>query len=259
MRHDPLVAIAHRAGEMALGYYGRVVATMKADRTWVTEADEAVERFICGELSRLEPHWPIISEEGYAHGVRPRLSQAEFGIAVDPIDGTAVFIEEVPLWSISIGILRHGLPYMGVVHLPVLNETYSADERHSYRNDKPLKALATPPLNAESVVLVPSNFHRRYDMGGFIGKVRSLGSTAYHLVLVAKGAAVAALCGGGTHIWDIAGGLAVAARNGVEARFLDGTPLDTAAIAEGGIPRHPFLVAPPDYQAAVAALVRRRS
>ncbi len=45
---------------------------------------------------------------------------------VDPIDGTTNFIKDYHMSCVSIGLIRNGKRYMGVVHNPYLNETFYA-------------------------------------------------------------------------------------------------------------------------------------
>jgi fructose-1,6-bisphosphatase/inositol monophosphatase family enzyme len=72
-----------------------------------------------------------------------------------------------------------------------------------------------------------------------------LGSTALHIAIAARGGAVGALCGSGTHLWDIAGALAVAEGTGLEARSLDGELLDLWSLSGGAAAGKPFLVTEP--------------
>ena len=45
---------------------------------------------------------------------------------MDPIDGTTNFIKDYHMSCVSIGLIRNGKRYLGVVHNPYLDETFSA-------------------------------------------------------------------------------------------------------------------------------------
>jgi fructose-1,6-bisphosphatase/inositol monophosphatase family enzyme len=110
-------------GKIALRHYGNVPSERKADRSFVTRADREVEDFLRREATRRAPGLDVLGEES----ATPE-STAEHLLVVDPIDGTGSFVDEVPTWSISVGLCRNGEPIRGVVHLPAVGETYAADE-----------------------------------------------------------------------------------------------------------------------------------
>ena len=63
-------------------------------------------------------------------GGKKRIDQinrnAEYIFVVDPIDGTTNFIKDYHMSCVSIGLIRNGKRYLGVVHNPYLNETFYA-------------------------------------------------------------------------------------------------------------------------------------
>jgi myo-inositol-1(or 4)-monophosphatase len=77
----------------------------------VSEVDRAVEAFIRAELLAEFPDHGVIGEEGSgsAHGGE--------GVTwvIDPIDGTTNFINGVPLFACSIGVLLDGWPLAGAI------------------------------------------------------------------------------------------------------------------------------------------------
>ena len=86
----------------------------KPDRSFVTEADLAVERVIRDRLAAERPEDGILGEE--------------FGIAgdstrqwiIDPIDGTANFLRGVPVWGSLISLAIDGVPVVGVASAPAM-------------------------------------------------------------------------------------------------------------------------------------------
>ena len=103
-------------------------------------------------------------------------------------------------------------------------------------------AAVTPASQVQVCALVPSDVHRRYSLA-LPGRVRSLGSTAYHLALVATGSALAAVVHE-SYPWDGAGVMPMLARADVVAATLDGAALDLRGHLDGGCIEGPMLVAP---------------
>ncbi len=220
-----LEAVATRAGEIALGHFRRVAVERKADRSVVTEADREVERFLVGELGARLPEAGIIGEEGAA-----RPARGTSHLVFDPIDGTAAFVAGLPTWCVCIGVLCDGQPVAGAVHVPCTGELYSATGGEAWWNGVRLAADAAPPAG-DAFIVTDGKAHRRRDIR-YPGKVRSLGSGAYHVLLAARGAAEAALLGH-AHVWDLVGPGAVLFATGGRYEYLDGTPVDLRPLLDG--------------------------
>src|SRR6185295_10857206 len=203
-----------------------VAAERKADRTLVTAADRAVEELLVARLSALLPDAGIVGEEGTA-----RPGRAAEVVVIDPIDGTAAFVAGLPTWCVCIGILRGGEPVAGVVHLPAAGETYVAVDGRAWWNDGPLTALGPPVGEGDRFIVTHAKAHLRYRID-YRGKVRSLGSTAYHVALVARGVADAALVGR-AHVWDLAAPGAVLSAVGGRYEYLRGGAVDLGTMLDG--------------------------
>jgi myo-inositol-1(or 4)-monophosphatase len=222
-----LEAVATRAGALALTHFRRVTPERKADRTLVTAADREVEAVLDAELGALLPDAGVLGEEGTA-----RPGRGPYRIVLDPIDGTAAFVAGLPTWCVCVGILEGARPIAGVVHLPCLGETYSAVGPDAWLNGTPLAPLEGAEPVGDRFIVTHAHAHRRHRIT-YPGKVRSLGSTAYHIALVASGAAEAALLGR-AHVWDLAGPGAILAAVGGRYEYLGGGPVDLAQLADGG-------------------------
>ena len=59
-RLDELETAVRAAGELALGYFGKVAVERKPDRSVVTEADRAVERYLVERLLHIEPSSALV-------------------------------------------------------------------------------------------------------------------------------------------------------------------------------------------------------
>jgi histidinol-phosphatase len=93
----------------------------KPDRTFVTQADTAIERLIRGRLTDSFPDHGLVGEE---YGVESGDSSVRWYI--DPIDGTHNFIRGVPLFGTLLAVERDGELQVGVLSAPALDERWWA-------------------------------------------------------------------------------------------------------------------------------------
>jgi len=227
------------AGDIALRYYQtQLTRHQKDDHSPVTEADHAVEKFLIAKIRQHYPGHAIISEESGRDGL-----QSEFVWVIDPIDGTRVFIDGLPLWCISVGLLRQGEAYRGVVYLPVINEIYyTDDEGVVFWNKRPLKGQLQAEWTPDSFIGVPSEIHTYFDID--FGRLRAFGSAVAHQVYVARGTAVAAFQRR-LSLWDVVAAQAILAGAGGTAVYLDGSPVLMPEVLQLGRCRGPVLVGHP--------------
>jgi myo-inositol-1(or 4)-monophosphatase len=239
-----LEEVAVRAGALALRHFRGVAAERKQDHSLVTAADREVEDYLAVELGTLLPEAGILGEEGSA-----REGRSADRIVIDPIDGTAAFVAGLPTWCICFGILRHGRPVAGLVHVPCTQETYTAIGGQAWWNGRRLDPLDRPPHGDRFVVVDGEAFGRH--RFSYPGKVRSFGSGAYHVALVARGAAEGALLGR-AHLWDLVPPGALLDAVGGRYEYLTGERVDLAALADGRRARGEIIAGAP------AALARLR-
>jgi fructose-1,6-bisphosphatase/inositol monophosphatase family enzyme len=240
------------AGELARSYFRNVTAERKADQTLVTAADRAVESFLTPRLSALLPAARILGEEFGSTGTH----DADYTLTLDPIDGTAAFISGLPTWCVTIGLMRGGVPVGGITYLPMTGETYLADGEVAEWNGRALVKDTRPSGEGDLFMLTHSDYHRA-EAKRFPGKIRSLGSTAYHMALVARGAAVAAVLGR-PRLWDIAAGAAMLRAIGGDLRYRSGDPVDLNAYLAGERASDQLVVAAPGMIDEILALVGPR-
>ncbi len=131
----------------------------------------------------------------------------------------------------------------GITYLPMTGETYVADGDSAEWNGRSLVRPVAPSGEGDLFMLTHSDYHRG-DARRFPGKIRSLGSTAYHMALVARGAAVAAVLGR-PRLWDISAGADVLRAIGGELRHRSGARVDLGALLQGErVPDHVIAAAP---------------
>ncbi|OWV94762.1 inositol monophosphatase family protein [Rhizobium sp. R693] len=118
-------AVAREAGAMALDYFKRrdtlVVETKRDPQDVVSIADRDVENLIRARFKEAFPTDGVLGEE---HGLEQ--GSSGFTWVVDPIDGTSPFVNGMPNWCVSIGLLHDGVPVVGVICAPCHDELYAA-------------------------------------------------------------------------------------------------------------------------------------
>ena len=208
------LALALELADLAAGltmsaFGGRQRVRLKSDATPVTEVDSAVESAIREVLAERRPHDGVRGEEA---GETPGTSGRVW--VVDPIDGTRMFAEGVPLWTTLIG-LRDGDPgsaaVLGVADAPAIGERYHAVQNEgAYCNGRPIGVSEVDRLNAAFVLHAPIEEFRRAGGTGIDALLRvadharatrGIGDAFAHL-LIARGAAEALVEQGPCFEWD---------------------------------------------------------
>ncbi len=191
--------------------------TRKADGSWSLAADEAAHAAAAECMAPLGV--PVLSEE------RADLTvpDDEPWVVLDPLDGTGNFRAGLPPWAFSAGLVHRGRAVAGLVaDLSSGRRWAGAADAGAHRDGVPARVrpgstVVAPTAPSGRGVLVPTTASR----------VRVTGCTAVDVCLVADGSAGAwhNLDRGGTHVHDVAGGLAVLAAAGGVALTPDGAPL----------------------------------
>lgn len=118
------IQICKEAGDLALQYFrdrASLVVDSKGHQDWVTEADKNVEHLIRKRLGEAWPEDGIVGEE---HGNSDGTSG--FRWVIDPIDGTANFVNGLPVWCVILAGVSGGKTRIGIIHDPVHDETFVA-------------------------------------------------------------------------------------------------------------------------------------
>lgn len=233
-----MAAAALEAGQVAYRIYqGGFEVREKADRSPVTEADEAAEALILDRLTRLAPDVPVVAEESAAAGRIPAVDGQFF--LVDPLDGTKEFIARNGEFTVNIALIRSGAPVLGVVHAPVSATLYTGDvaahrATRTERAGTPQQSAPQPihvrPVPETGLTAVVSRSHATPETQAYLARYNvaervSIGSSL-KLCLVAAGQAdLYPRIGGPTMEWDTAAGHAVLLAAGGAVRGPGNVPL----------------------------------
>lgn len=227
------VNLAKLAGKEIVAALGRTLAirykevgTKKLDRAiaaggmWrdpVSEVDQAVEQMIRMRVGKAFPDHDILGEEVDT----ALLHESDFIWAIDPIDGTANFINGFPLFASSIGVLYRGMPVAGAVWCSASHALY-AGIYHA-------RAGGELCFDGEALqVNINPAIKRRLAGSPHVGSssdfpwdTRQTGSAAIECAFVAAGLMRVARFER-PNIWDVAGGMALLRAGGAEIKSFDG-------------------------------------
>lgn len=143
--------LAEQAAHAIMAVYQREFAVQeKADASPLTEADLAAHHLLDRGLRELEPRFPVLSEESSARIFADRLRWRRYWL-IDPLDGTKEFCARNGEFTVNIALIENGEPILGVIHLPVLEESCFAGRglgawrsRHGQQSAISVSAVANP-------------------------------------------------------------------------------------------------------------------
>lgn len=186
---------------------GDIAARMKQGDDPVTAADLAVNEALLKSLPRNGEGW--LSEETADDALRLACSRVW---VVDPVDGTREFVQGIPEWCVSIGLVIDGRPVAGGILNPAAGHRIvgTVDDGVTL-NGTPTAVTGTERVDG-ALVLASRSEVKRGEWDPFFAtpvSVRNMGSVAYKLGCVAAGLADATWTLVPKHEWDVAAGAAL--------------------------------------------------
>lgn len=206
---EEVKAAIRAAGEVLLQHQG------SGNRQWdkgeddpVSLADLASDRLLRGRLLNLGPEFGWYSEET---STDPSQLESDWVWVVDPLDGTKEFLNQIPEYAVSVGLLYRGVPKLGVVYNPATEEMFAGAgdtpvEYQGRRVGVSKQAEITPGV---TTVAVSSSEHKRgeFDTVADEMDLYPMGSVAYKLARVAAGQMDCFYTLTPRSIWDICAGV----------------------------------------------------
>ena len=209
---------------------GRIAVDEKSGHAnFVTYYDRMIQEKIRERLKILLPEAAFVGEEEDVH----EKIREGFSFIVDPIDGTTNFIRDLRCSTVSVGLLRDGEPYIGVIYNPYTDEMFTGLKGEgSYLNG--VRMHVSRKAFRDSIVLFgTSPYYAELNEEGFRKAafyarealdVRRFGSAAYDLALVAAGKAEI-FFELRLSPWDYAAGSLLISEAGGTVTQTDGSPL----------------------------------
>ena len=246
---------AREAGAFLQRNFGAAIQSIerKADKSLATNLDREAERMIVDRIKRHFPRHGIIAEECGTYGSAESSTDSptgEYTWIIDPLDGTHNFIRGIPVFGVSIGVMRRGEFVAGVIYLPVSDEFYTAEKGSgAFKNNMPIKVSAVADL-AESTVSYDTDLRTQADLKLSILKevaaasfnLRMFGASVRTLTYLAEGKIDAAI-EFNDKPWDFAGGACILQEAGGKITTFQGAPLgyeNTCFIASNGFLHEPL-------------------
>ena len=245
-------SILRQAGETAIARRDQAKIQLKPDHTPFTDVELDMEAVILPFLREKFPDYQILSEENGTQG------PAKAAVwALDPIDGTKVYLLGLPNWGISLGSIVDGQPQLGFFYMPVTGDMYWGGAGYgAWHNDQKLPTGLEQNLSDPlGFIAIPANSHRHFDID--YPNLRNFGSTAAHCCYVAQGAAVGALLRR-VNLWDLAGVLPILTQTGVQAEFYSGGPFMPEPYLMGARIKEEILIARPSVMERLREMIHRR-
>ena len=224
-----MLAIAAKAGKLSLKYLDNSKPTLKKDLSILTKADIEISKLCRQALAKTlkDPAHLLINEEddGIAQYLnQKRLSKTSFLWAIDPIDGTRLYANRMPMYGISLGLIKDRKPWLGVVYFPALKELFYCDGKQAYfvqnafspRQKKVMIRPIQEKLSPKSLFFCNDTFFNKF----------AWEDKSFHIMINA--CAVINLCwpsiGRGVgcflraHLWDFAGSWPILRKAGLDFR-----------------------------------------
>jgi myo-inositol-1(or 4)-monophosphatase len=253
-RFDLALKIGEEAGALALDYFKRrhelVIETKHDLQDVVSIADRHVETLIRQRIEAMFPEDGILGEEfGHQSG------KSGYTWVIDPIDGTAPFVNGLTSWCVSIALLAEGEPVIGVIRAPCDAETFAAMKDSGASLNGALLKLDRSKTLQNSLTGIGSNSHVPPAMVGAV--ITSLLEAGGNFIRTGSGALMLASVAAGRlvgyyepymHAWDcLAGYCLVKEAGGAYLPF----PVEGEALCKGA----PVLAAGPGAFEDLSGLV----
>jgi myo-inositol-1(or 4)-monophosphatase len=235
------VELARGAGEILAGHFGRRIEVEFKDdkqRDPVTAADKSTQAYLSAEINRRFPDHGVLGEEATEEEKQSEEPARDTLWVLDPLDGTTNFLNGLPVFASSIGVIHRGRPVAAALYIPwpadrggfVLHCRKGGGARIASlvagggADGEPVKVLETEQPIPNRLIGLPGYFGVANRFTGGLasraGEPRTTGSIAYELGMTARGVMQYAIFGA-PRMWDMAAGaLAVQEAGGtVMTRF----------------------------------------
>lgn len=224
---------ARGSGRILLEYYGKLetIRDKNTQGDLVTEADLASEKYLLAFFNRQFPKDGVLAEESGA-----KTTESAWQWVIDPLDGTTNFAHQNPLFAVSIGLLYHDRPVLGVVFNPFYDEMFLAAEGiPTSLNGQLVKVSKTSSLEKSLLATgfpydrkgkKDNNYQEFCHLTDATHGVRRGGSAALDLAYVASGR-LDGYWEQGVKPWDIAAGtVLVRQAGGIVTAYDENAPLN---------------------------------
>lgn len=209
-----ILKITLEAGEVLKKYFTtrNFTSRSKGGVDLLTQADKEVDDFLRNSIKKHFPKCEVMAEESAPRDYSSFKDLNNLWL-IDPLDGTTNFSRGHPHFSISIGLVDKGISKLGVVHVPMTNDLYWAqqDRVGAFHNGKPIKVAVTDNLK-ETVLACDYGWilEQRISVVNWLSsivthvrQIKSMGTAAADLASLANGS-IDVYIHSGLKPWDTA-------------------------------------------------------
>jgi len=196
-----------KASDIILKYYNSSYnIKMKGIGNPVTEADIEADKILKEILMHETPEFGWLSEE--TRDSKSRLNNKLVWV-VDPLDGTKEFVEGVPNFVISVGLVENGKPVLGTIYNPVTKELFTAYKGNGTKLNG-INCKISMKNQFDKISMLNSRSETKAKLWDsykkYFNKVIPIGSIAYKLAMVATNKADMVASLKPKNEWDICAG-----------------------------------------------------
>ena len=163
------VELARGAGEILAGHFGkRIEVEFKDDkqRDPVTAADKTTQAYLAAEIARRFPEHGVLGEEATEEEKQSEEPARDILWVLDPLDGTTNFLNGLPVFASSIGVIHRGRPVAAALFIPWPAEgggivLHCHKGGGCYADDEQVNVLETEQPIPNRLIGLPGYFRRR--------------------------------------------------------------------------------------------------
>ncbi|HNV24093.1 MAG TPA: inositol monophosphatase family protein [Candidatus Omnitrophota bacterium] len=218
-----------QGGKIALNLMDRKTVSFKKDNSVITDADKSISKLAHRKLKKyLESSEHILIDEEdpcrrkYLN--QKFLEKKKYIWAMDPVDGTRLYANQMPLFGISIGLIKDLKPWLGVVYFPSLKELFYCNGIESYfvanafsRNAQEIKIKKQQEkITSKSLFLLSDLFFNSFSWKQRDCRLLITACAVVDICWPAIGRGVG--CFDQSHLWDFTGAWPVARSAGLDFR-----------------------------------------
>ncbi len=229
--------VVNAAREELAPRFTQVIRHDKADGSFITAADLAMQQRIQTALQQRWPDYAFLGEEMAETEQLALLQNSSQPLwCLDPLDGTSNFAAHIPFFSVSLALIVKGEVVLGIIYDPMRDECFSAIKgQGASLNGQPLGQLQSHSSLAKATALVdlkrlPSALQTRLIQQPPYSSQRSFGSVALDWCWIAAGRCHVYLHGK-QRLWDYAAGQLILSESGGQSCTLAGEPVLQASLA----------------------------
>ncbi|HJN57383.1 MAG: inositol monophosphatase [Candidatus Woesearchaeota archaeon] len=202
------IKAAREAGKVLMKNYGKIKFIKTKERnSFFTNVDLESEKKVFSIIRKKFPDHNIVSEESGSFD-----KKSEYTWYIDPLDGTHNYINNFPLFGVSVALAKNNIVKHGAIFLPYFNELYTAEKsKGAFLNGKRIKVSDKKNLE-KSFVLTELALRRETEKLRILSKIKDIvfdarvfGCAVFSHAYIAKGSADIYITTK-TNSWDIAAG-----------------------------------------------------